>query len=457
MKRFRTCSLEQPLLLAPSLQDWLPEEHLARFVAQVVEVLDLSEILAQHGRKDGRGKAAYHPVMLVRLLVYGYAVGVRSSRRIEKATFEDVAFRYLAADQHPDHDVIAEFRRVHLEPLSQLFLQVLQLCQRAGLVKLGQVAIDGSKIAAHASRHQSRKYERLQEKEAAWEAEVKRLLEEAAQVDAQEDALYGKGQRGEELPAGLRTAQQQLKKIQAAKEELEREARERAAQAEQEKAAQNGKPKDGAQRMRWSRAKQGVAEGTRQGNLTDPESRLMIDGASKAYVQGYNAQVAAAGSPQIIISQTVVSEATDKQQLQPMMQRIEETVGAVAELTLADAGYWCESSIAEQQAAGRDLLIPPDAGRDKKTGELPAHAPQGPIAEQMRRRLNEPEDQKRYQQRAGLVEPVFGMIKEVLRYRRFLLRGRKKVQAEWALICTAFNLLKLYRYSGWKSGQLLPA
>ena len=383
----------------------------------------------------------------MRILIYGYAVGVRSSRNIEKATYEDVAFRYLSADQHPDHDSIAEFRKVHLEKLSGLFFQALQLCQKAGLVKLGQVALDGTKLAANASRHQSRSYQRLSEQEAALVAEVKRMLEEAARVDEQEDERYGKGQRGDELPADLATAQQQLEKIQAAKRELEQEAKQRAEQAEREKAEQNGKPKDGAQRMRWSRAKSGMPAEQTKGNLTDPESGLMIDGATKAFVQGYNAQVAAAGVPQIIVAQTVVSDPTDRQQLKPMMELVEQTLGTVPELTTADAGYWNESSIAEQQAKGRNLLVPPDRGANKLTGKLAVNAPQGPAAQQMRQRLNEPEDKKRYQKRAGIVEPVFGMIKETLRYRRFLMRGLAQVQGEWAIICTAFNLLKLYRYA----------
>lgn len=447
MRRFRSCSLDQPLLLAPSLQDWLPENHLARFVGRVVAELDLSELLREYGRKDGRGAIGYHPEMLVRVLLYGYAVGVRSSRKIEKATYEDVAFRYLSADQHPDHDSIAEFRRVHLEILSRLFYQVLQLCQKAGLVKLGQVALDGTKLAANASRHQSRNYKRLGEKEAALVREVQKLMEEAAKLDAEEDDRYGKGQRGDEMPAALATAQQQLEKIQAAKRELEQEAKERAEQAEREKAEQHGKPKDGAQRMRWSRAKSGIPAEQSKGNLTDPESGLMVDGATKAFVQGYNAQVVAAGVPQIIVAQTVISEPTDRQQLKPMMELLEQTLGMIPDLTTADAGYWNESSIVEQQAQGRELLIPPDRGPDRVTGKLAANAPQGPAAQRMRERLNEAETKKLYHQRAGMVEPVFGMIKETLGYRRFLLRGLQKVRGEWALICTAFDLLKLYRYA----------
>jgi transposase len=429
------------------LQDWLPEKHLARFIAGVVAELDLSELLGEYARKDGRGAIGYHPEMMVRILLYGYAVGVRSSRGIEKATYEDVAFRYLSADQHPDHDSIAEFRKVHLEMLSGLFYQALKLCQKAGLVKLGQVALDGTKLAANASRHKSRNYKRLSEKEAALLSEVQKLMDEAARVDAQEDDLYGKGQRGDEMPDALATAQQQLEKIQAAKRELEQEAKQRAEQAEREKAEQNGKPKDGAQRMRWSRAKSGLPAEQSKGNLTDPESGLMVDGATKAFVQGYNAQVVAAGVPQIIVAQTVISEPTDRQQLKPMMELLEQTLGVIPDLTTADAGYWNESSIVEQQSKGRELLIPPDRGPDRVTGKLAPNAPQGPAAQQMRQKLNDAEIKKLYQKRAGMVEPVFGMIKETLGYRRFLLRGLQKVKGEWAIICTAFNLLKLYRYA----------
>jgi hypothetical protein len=352
----------------------------------------------------------------------------------------------LSADQHPDHDSIAEFRKIHLEGLSHLFFQALQLCQKAGLVKVGQVAVDGTKIAANASRHQTKKYKRLNEKEEALRAEVKRLMEAAVAVDRQQDDLFGEGKRGDEFPPELATAQQQLEKIRAAKRELEQEAKQRAEQAQREKAEQNGKPKDAAQKKRWQRAQEPIPGQDSKANLTDPESGLMLDGATKAFVQGYNAQVAAAGVPQIIVAQTVVSDPTDRQQLKPMMELIELSLGVSAVLTVADTGFWNESAIAEQQSKGRDLLIPPDRGPDKLTGALPANAPQGPAAQQMRQRLNDPEEKKRYQKRSGLIEPIFGTIKEALGYRRFLMRGLNKVRAEWALICTAFNLTKLYRY-----------
>jgi len=446
MKRFRTCSLDQPLLLPPSLHDWLPENHMARFLAALTDALDLNPIIACYGRKDGRGQAAYHPLLMARLLLYGYMVGIRSSRRLEKATYEDVAFRYLTADQHPDHDSIAEFRRVHLEALEGLFLQALQMCEKAGLVKAGQIALDGTKLAANASRHQSKRYDRLSERERAMREQVQRLMQEAEAADRQEDDLYGKGRRGDELPEELATAAGQLRKIQAAKEELEREAREKAEQAAREKAAQQGKPKDEAQKKRWQRAKSAEPDGDAHSNLTDPESRLMKDGASKAFVQGYNAQVAAAGAPQIIVAQTVVTECNDRRQLNPLLELVEKNLGQKPELILADSGYWNEEEIVRAQRQQRDLLVPPDRGPDKQ-GQLPGNAPQGPAAQQMRKRLSDPEQKQRYQKRSGMVEPVFGMIKETLGYRRFLLRGLRKAQGEWALMCTAFNLLKLYRYA----------
>lgn len=446
MKRFRVCTLDQPLLMPVSLQEWLPENHLARFIGEVAAGLDLKGVLAKYGRKDGRGRAAYHPLMMVRLLLYGYAVGIRSSRKIEAATYTDVAFRYLAADQHPDHDVIAEFGKAHLEELSQLFFTALALCRKMGLVKVGQIAIDGTKVAANASRQQSRTYARLSEKEQLLADKVRQMLQEAAAADEQEDTLVGKGKRGDELPAELATAERQLARIRAAKLELEREAKEKAERAAGEKAQQNGKPNDEAQKKRWQRAKSETPGGDTPGNLTDPESRMMLDGSNKAFVQGYNAQVAAAGVPQLIVAHAVTQEANDRQQLSPMVNQAEKNWGCRPELVVADTGYWNTAEIVKLQALPMDLLVPPDKGKNKETGRLPGNAPKGPVAQQMRARLDTEDERKRYQKRSGMVEPVFGMIKEVLGYRRFLLRGLKNVRGEWSLICTAFNLRKLFRY-----------
>jgi transposase len=224
-KNFRTCDLDQPFLLPPSLRDWLPESHLARFIAELVPGLDPSKIYGYYGRRDGRGKAAYHPVMMVRLLLYGYCVGVTSSRRMEGASYDDIAFRYLCADQHPDHDTISEFRRQHLPVLAQLFTQVLQLCDKAGLVKLGHVAIEGTKLQANASQHKAKSYNRMEEKEKQLRAEVEKLLARAEETDAAEDALYGKGNRGDDLTGEMARREGRLKKIAEAKAAREQEAR----------------------------------------------------------------------------------------------------------------------------------------------------------------------------------------------------------------------------------------
>ncbi len=446
MKRFRACSLDQPLLLPPSLHDWLPERHLARFVAQVVEEIDLSPILDDYARKDGRGQAAYHPQMMVRLLVYCYAIGKRSSRSIEEATHDSVAVRYLAADQHPDHSSIAGFRQRHLEALADLFVEVLRLCQQAGLVRLGEIAIDGTKLSSDASRRRSRRYERLTEKEREWVAQMEKLLAEAAAIDAAEDQEQGLGQRREELPEELSTAKQQLYQIRLAKQELEREAREKAQRAAQEKEAQQGQPRDEAQKKRWQRASSGKPAAKTQGNLTDPESRLMIDGATKGFVQGYNAQVAADGAYQIIVAQTVTQQSNDKQQLTPMLAAVQETVGPISGLVTADAGYWNEEMLGTALASGVDVLIPPDGGKTKGKEKLPANAPRGPLAQQMRQRLDTDLGKKQYRRRGAIVEPVFGHIKELRGYRRFSFRGLEKVKAEWGMICMAMNLRKLFRY-----------
>jgi transposase len=438
--------------MPPSLEDWLPEGHLARFVAQVVGELDLEEIRAAYSRRDGRGKAAYHPELMVRVLVYCYATGVRSSRRIERASHEDVAVRYLCANQHPDHDTIAAFRQQHLEALSKLFVQVLALCQKAGLVRLGQVAIDGTKLAANAGKHRNLDYNALSAREREWAGLVAQLLEEAERNDAAEDTRYGPGQRGDELPENLRTASAQLERIRAAKQELEREVRESAGEVRQERESQNGKPRDEAQRKRWQRNKQETPAPSSQANLTDPESRLMMDGATKSYVQGYNAQLAVDGGHHIILAQHVVTARADNQQLPEMLDRVEANVGRAPDLTTADAGYWNEWELQRIVDRGRNVLVAPERVGLLARQDLPPNAKQGALARRMRERLATAEGKKDYGQRQATVEPVFGWIKSILGYRRFLLRGLKKTQGEWSLICTALNLRRLHRLQAAAAG-----
>ena len=460
-KRFRVCDLDQQFLLPPSLQDWLPENHLARFIADVTNELDLSAIYAQYGRQDGRGLSAYHPLLLTRLLLYGYCVGVTSSRRIERATHDDVAFRYLAADQHPDHDTIAAFRQQHLEALASLFVQALRLCQKAGLVKLGNVAIDGTKIMANASTRRSVSYQKLTEREQYWKDTVERLLTEAQRTDEEEDQRWGKGQPADPLPPELTHAQSRLERLRQAKAELEREA-----QRELEAAAQNHQPRkhgrptkeeaanhpaeDPQQRQKareqLRRAKSRAAEPSRQYNFVDPDSRVMKDNARKCFVQAYNAQIATDSYAQVIVAAELTQQTTDRQQLLPMVQAVRGATGSVPETVTADAGYWDTISLRDPAMRGIQALVSPDSQPQPPGAPLPPNAPQNDDAMRMRERLVSEDGKALYAKRKATVEPVFGQIKEARNIRRFRLRSLKKVTCEWKLICATHNLLKLFRH-----------
>jgi transposase len=458
-KQFRDCDLNQAYLLPPSLQDWLPEGHLARFVAEVVEALDLSGIYAKYEEGDGRGLAAYDPRMMVRVLIYGYCRGVASSRRIERATYEDVAFRYLAADQHPDHDTIAAFRQEQLAPLSQLFVQVLQLCQRAGLVKLGHVALDGTKIKANASKHKAMSYERMGEAEKKLQEEVQALLGEAARVDAEEDGKYGKGKRGDELPAELARREKRLEKIREAKAALEQEAREAAEKKqaeveaqlrEREKQERERGRKMGGRPPQAPDPERAQPEPKTQRNFTDPDSRIMKDGATKEFVQAYNAQAVVDSEAQVIVVAAVTQETNDKKQLVPMLKEVKVQMGSPPQQATADAGYFSEQNVTDSKLQGIDLFVAPDRQKhgEKRPCTTGPPPPEAGVAEQMRHKLRTAEGQAVYKLRKAVVEPVFGQIKEGRGFRRFLLRGLVKVQAEWKMICATHNLLKLFR-CGW--------
>jgi len=475
-KQFRTCSLDQPLLLPPSLQDWLPEKHLARFIADVTEQLDLSKILADYTRRDGRGMAAYHPMMMVRVLLYGYCLGVVSSRKLERATYEDVAFRYLAADQHPDHDSIASFRQTHLQALAGLFIQALQLCEKAGLVKLGHVAIDGTKLKANASKHKAMSYDRMQEKEKQLREEVEKLLAQAAQADAEEDTQYGKGKQGDELPAELARRESRLKKIAEAKAALEQEARERACRekavaeaklAERQRQEEERGKKFGGRPPQVPDAEQAQVEPKAQRNFTDPDSRIMMDGATKSFTQAYNAQAAVDSHGQIIVAAALTQEANDKKQLVPMLEEVTRNLGRKPEQASADAGYFSEVAVTDEKVEGIELLVPPDrqkhsAGNESKPIMADVDAPAATVsqnqsvgesmppmaksaAERMRDKLRTTAGRAAYKMRKAVVEPVFGQIKQVRGLRGFSMRGLEKVSAEWQLMCLTHNLLKLFR------------
>jgi hypothetical protein len=384
--------------------------------------------------------------MMTKLLLYAYCVGQPSSRKIEHATYRDVAFRVLAADQHPDHDSIATFRQRHLAALARLFVQVLQLCQAAGLVTLGHVSLDGTKVRANASKHKAMSYARMGETERRLQDEVRRLLEEAERVDAEEDARYGRGRRGDELPAELARRETRLATIRAAKAALEQEAREQAAReaivAGEKLAAREqrvGSAKGGVPKV--PDVEQAQPEPSAQFNFTDPESRIMVESATKGFVQAYNAEAAVDAHAQIIVACGVTQEATDVRQFVPMLEQVEANAGHLPRTVTADAGYFSEANLTAPQLAGVDCYVPPDRQKHGGTAVRPYRSA---VAASMRAKLSTPEGRAIYARRKTLPEPVFGQIKQARGFRRFSFRGFRKVTAEWAVICLTHNLLKLF-------------
>lgn len=444
-KTFRSYDMNQQLLLPPDLRQWLRADHLALYISDVVESLDLSGILKVYEAGDGRGRPPYHPAMMVKLLLYGYCTGKMSSRKLEQATHDEVPFRVLSCDQHPDHDSIADFRRRHLQELGQLFVQVLQLCERAGLVKLGHVAIDGTKIKANASKYQSLSYARMKEVEPELAAEVERLLGEAQRIDEQEDQLYGKGKRGDELPEELRDPETRLAKIRSLIADLEAEAKAAAGHERAEKEKPEGERERRKWRRKWKVSEAGevvpVAKSKR--NLTDPDSRLMKDGATKTFQQAYNIQVGVDAQAQIIVATKVVQSGADQEQLIPVLREVEKQLGRMPERVSADAGYYSKAAITHDLVRAVDLYVPPNQrppvdGR----GTVPADAT---IQEQMWHKLGSQAGRQVFSKRKVIVEPVFAQVKHIRGFRQFLLRGLKQVEAEWLLVCMTHNLLKLFR------------
>ena len=459
-QNFIADTVNQTLLFPPSLHDWLPEGHLARFLLDVVSALDLSAIYTSYQEKDGRGQAAYAPEMMVRLLLYGYARGVYSSRKIQTRTFEDVAFRYLSGDQHPDHATIAEFRKRHLEALSGLFTQALLLCSEAGLVKLGHVSIDGTKIKANASKHKAMSYKHMNETEARLKQEIDALLAAAEKTDAEEDAQYGKDRHGDELPAELQRRESRLQKIGEAKAALEQEAKEKAAEqraeteqklAEREEEERRTGKKRPGRKPEPCDPEQARPDDTAQRNFTDPESRIMPDGANKgSFVQGYNAQIAVDSASQVIVAAEVTQDTNDKKQLIPMIAQITANLEQKPGKVSADTGYFSEANVTDESVKEVDLYVA--TGRDKhgdavETSSSPPPSGASP-KEAMREKLRTEAGRTVYKMRKAIVEPVFGQIKEQRGFRRFSLRGKENVSREWKLVCAVSNLLKLFRAGG---------
>lgn len=459
-RMFRPYDPEELWLLPPSPRDWLPEDHLAYFLSDLVEELNLAPILATYGSVT-RGTPPYHPQLLVKVLLYAYAVGIPASRQIARKLEEDVAFRVLAANQRPDFRTLSDFRKQHLSALAELFVQVLQLCQRAGLVTLGHIALDGTKVKANASKHKAMSYGRMVTDEARLQAEVTALLTEAEAADARDDVAYGPTRRGDELPAELARREQRLHTIRAAKAVLEQEAQ---AEAALKRAAQGTGVPDRPRRGRPPQPPRSEPHPKAQRNFTDPESRIMpASDAKGSVVQGYNCQAAVDARAQIIVAADVTDEANDKQQAQPMLTQAVANTGQVPRIASMDTGYFSEVNVTALTALGCLPLVPPD--RQLHSQARPA-APRGrppmslSVADRMRRTLRTHRGRRLYARRKAIVEPVFGQIKQGRGYRQFLLRGLRQVRGEWALICTTHNMLKLWsalRYRRRCPGEALRA
>lgn len=431
-KGYRPYLPDQDLLLPPSLREWLPEDHLVYFISDLVEQLDLSAIHAKYG-EEKRGQPPFDPLLMTKLLVYGYCTGVYSSRRIQKRIQEDIPFKVLAADNEPDFRTISDFRKIHIETLQGLFEQVLEMALESGTVKLGRVALDGTKVKANASKHKAMSYGRMKEKQQQLREEVKALLAEAEAADEEEDRRHG-NRRGDELPEELRRRETRLAKIKQAKKVVEQRAR--------EKAAADGKSTEEAKKAKPSDKD--------QYNFTDAESRIMK--GADGFVQAYNAQAAVEPEMGLIVGQLVTQAANDKEQLKPMVEAIEQQWGQRPEAILADSGYCSEENLGylesvEQPekriegyvATGRQ----PHGERRQscKRGPLPKGASR---VDRMRRKLQTKAGQAVYAARKYVVEPVFGQIKQARGFRQFVLRGIRKVKGEWALVCLAHNILRLY-------------
>ena len=509
-KSFRPWQPEQTTLLPPSPREWLSPDHHVYFLLDLVDELDLSEILLPAQAKDPRGEKGFDPRMMMLLLLYAYCVGIVSSRKIERACYEDLAFRVLTGNQQPDHSRISEFRRRNLDALKELFVQILRLCQKAGMVSLGHVALDGTKVQANASKRKAMSHERMLRAEKELEKEINALMRRAEILDAQEDKRYGKGKLGSELPDELRRRQDRLARIRQARKEMEAEtaaaaARQRQQDAEEARAkasaaresdavaaeqselsqkAEAAAAKANAAREKAIEAAENAgleppdleplaaeamprrglarkADGTptkkTQRNFTDADSHLMQSGGS--YLQGYNCQLAVDSDHQVIVAVGVSNQPPDVEHLEPMLQRIATTAGALPEVMALDAGYWSEDNASRCENLGIDAYI--------ATGRLPHGQPpppqRGPLPRdadakiRMARKLRSKKGSAIYAQRKAIVEPVNGQIKEGRGLRRFLLRGLEKVDGEWHLIAATHNLLKLFRHRRSQQQVLLAA
>lgn len=447
-KTYRPWNPNQQYLLPPSVQDWLPENNLVYFLLDTVNELDISAITEKY-EQTKRGFPPFHPRMMVALLLYSYCRGIFSSRKIMQACEERLTFRVIAGDDIPNWRTISDFRKLHIKELQQLFVQVLQLCQEAGLVKLGHIALDGTKIKANASRHKAMSYGRMLKEEASLKEEIKQLLEKSEAIDRQEDDKYGPDRRGDELPEELARRESRLKRIQEAKKVLEAKAKAAAQEAQKQREQEDSKSGNKPQRGRKRKAVSEVPTDNKQYNFTDPESSIM-KANNKGWDQCGNAQAAVDSKKQIIVACDVTSQSNDKQQFEPMLEQAEQNVGKDKKIKAAsaDSGYYSESNVKFAEDKNIDAYI---ATKKNKHSDSIPKTPRGrppkdlTVQEKMARKLRTKKGRETYSKRKSIVEPVFGQIKGARGFVQFSLRGLEKMRGEWAIVCLTHNLLKLFR------------
>jgi len=446
-KTFRAYDQDQTLLMPPSLRDWLPDDHLALFVSELVEeVLDLTPFLASY--TEARGFPPYHPKLMLKVLLYGYTIGARSSRKIETRCHDDVAFRYLAANGAPDFRSMARFRARHLAGLEALFVQVLALCQQAGMVRMGRVALDGTKVRANASRHKAMSYDRMCAAQENLEAEVKAMMGEAERVDAEEDVTHGPDNRGGDLQGEMARRESRLAKIGKAKGDLEANARQQAGDTARAKAQAAGADDEEAERNAARAAESATVKPKAQRNFTDSDARIMKT-ADGSFHYCYNAQAVVDDAYQVIVATDFAESGADNPAFGAMLDQTMTNTGTTPRETLADAGYFSSDNIDAADRAGTDPLIA--TGRLAHGDHVP-DAPRGRIPkdatpkQRMARKLRTKKGKAAYARRKVIVEPVFGQMKTTQGAGRLLLRGHDHARAEWRLLAACHNLRKLFAY-----------
>jgi transposase len=447
-KKYRFYDQNQTLILPLNIREWLPDGHLALFISDVVNEMDLTPIFAYY-EGENRGNPPYDPSMMTKILFYAYCVGVTSSRKIAKKLHEDIGFRYLAAGNFPDFRTISDFRKIHINILEDLFVQVLFLCNAVGLVKLGTVSLDGMKIEANASLQKTKQYETLCKEEEKLRNIVRDLFQQAEQIDQEEDHLFGEDKRGDELPPGFQSKKERLKRIREAKEQLEKKQKQEYEEYQKNLKEREEKEKNMGKKLRGRKPHKVSKEPDEQlkANTTDPDSRVMK--TRKGFIQGYNGQAVVDVESQIIVAGDLVQDENDKHQQIPMIEKLKKYLGRTPERLTMDAGYWNEQRL-KQLEKYIDLYVATEKDWKEREKLRNCPPPCGRIPknmsykERMERKLRTKRGKEIYKKRCCSVEPVFGQIQN-RGLGRLLLRGLEKSKGEWLLICLSHNLLKLWK------------